>query len=108
MGHPGGSISEVSEFGSGHDLTARESERHRIRLCADSSEPGACFVFCVSFSLCSSPTCALPVSLCVSLSLSQKETSKKIKKALLVRSPMETGNMLLDPGGKVHKVAKNL
>ena len=35
---------------SGHDLTAHEFEPH-IGLCADSSEPGACFGFCVSLSL---------------------------------------------------------
>ena len=38
----------------------------RVGLCADSSKPGACLGFCVSFSLCPSPTCAL------SLSVSQK------------------------------------
>ena len=31
--------------------------------CADSSEPGACFRFCVSLSLCPSPTHALSLSL---------------------------------------------
>ena len=31
-------------------------------LCADSSEPGACFGFCVSLSLCSSPTHILSLS----------------------------------------------
>ena len=46
---------------SGHDLTVREFEP-RIRLCADSLEPGACFRFCVSLSLCSSPTHALSLS----------------------------------------------
>ena len=30
--------------------------------CADRSEPGACFGFCVSFSFCSSPTHALSLS----------------------------------------------
>ena len=35
----------------------------RFGLCADSSEPGACFRFCVSLSLCSFPTCALSLSL---------------------------------------------
>ena len=48
-------------FGSGHDLTVREFEP-RIRLCADSSEPGACFRFCVSLSLCPSPVHAVSVS----------------------------------------------
>ena len=48
-------------FGSGHNLTIREFEP-RVGLCADSSEPGTCFGFCVSLSLCPSPTHAL--SLC--------------------------------------------
>uniref|UniRef100_A0A8C8Y7M8 Kinesin family member 13A n=1 Tax=Panthera leo TaxID=9689 RepID=A0A8C8Y7M8_PANLE len=34
----------------GHDLTVREFKL-RVGLCADSSEPGACFRFCVSLSL---------------------------------------------------------
>ena len=40
--------------------------KSRVGLCADSSEPGACFRFCVSPSLCPSPAHAL--SLCLSLS----------------------------------------
>ena len=36
----GGSVGQASDFGSGHDVTARVSES-RIVLCADSSEPGA-------------------------------------------------------------------
>ena len=39
------------DFGSGHDLMVCEFEP-RVGLCADSSEPGACFGFCVSLSLC--------------------------------------------------------
>ena len=57
----GGSVSQASDFGPGHDLTVCEFEPH-IGLCADSSRPGACFRFCVSLSLtlfCST----LPVSL---------------------------------------------
>ena len=64
-GRLGGSLSWTSDFGSGHDLTVHEFEPG-IRLCADSSEPGACFGFCVSLCLCPSPARAL------SLSLSQK------------------------------------
>ena len=48
-------------LGSGHDLMVCEFEPH-VRLCADSSEPGACFRFCVSLSL------PLPGSCSVSLS----------------------------------------
>ena len=33
-----------------------------IGFCADSSEPGACFGFCVSISLCPSPAHALSLS----------------------------------------------
>ena len=57
--------------GSGHDLTVREFEP-RVGLCADSSEPGACFGFCVSLSLCPFPahTPSLSVSVFLSLSLS--------------------------------------
>ena len=44
-----------------------EFEPH-IWLCTDSSEPGACFGFCVSLSLCPSPMCMHILS----LSLSQK------------------------------------
>ena len=48
--------------GSGHDLAVREFEP-RVGLWADGSEPGACFRFCVSLSLCPSP-----LVLCLSLS----------------------------------------
>ena len=44
--------------GSGHNLMVREFEPH-VGLCADSWEPGACFRFCVSLSLCPTPACAL-------------------------------------------------
>ena len=57
-GHLGGSVGWVSDIGSGHDLTVGEFEPH-IRLCADSSEPGFCFGFYVSLSLCPSPICGL-------------------------------------------------
>ena len=40
----GGSVGQASDFGSGHDLTVLEFEP-LIGLCADSSEPGACFRF---------------------------------------------------------------
>ena len=65
-GRLGGSVSEASDFGSGHDLTVCEFEPC-VGLCADSSEPGACFGFCVSLSL------------SLSLSLSQK-INKHLKK----------------------------
>ena len=46
----------------GHDLAVREFEP-RVGLWADGSEPGACFRFCVSLSLCPSPR-SCSVSLC--------------------------------------------
>ena len=58
----GGSVGWASDFSSGHDLGVREFEL-RVRLCADSSEPGACFS-CLPLSL------PLPYSHYVSLSLS--------------------------------------
>ena len=61
MGRLGGSVGWASDFGSGHDLTVREFEPH-VGLCADSSEPGASFRFCVFLSLCPSPAHALSLS----------------------------------------------
>ena len=56
------SVGEASDFGSGHDLTVPEFEP-RVGLCADSSEPGACFRFCVSLSL--TLPCSCSVSPCL-------------------------------------------
>ena len=67
----GGSVGRAPDFGSGHDLTAREFEPH-MGLHADGSEPGACFRFCVSLSLCPSPTHAQSLSLSLSLSQNNK------------------------------------
>ena len=47
QGRLGGSVVWASDLGSGHDLAVRGFEP-RVVLCADSSEPGACFGFCVS------------------------------------------------------------
>ena len=71
VGRPDGSVGEASDFSSGHDLTVGEFEPH-VGLCADSSEPGAWFRFCVSIALCPSPT------LSFSLSLSQNKTLKNL------------------------------
>ena len=57
-GRLGGSIGWASDFGSGRDHTVCEFEP-RVRFCADSSEPGACFGVCVSFSLSAPPLLAL-------------------------------------------------
>ena len=69
-GRLGGSVGRVSDFGSGHDLAVCEFEP-RVGLCADGSEPGARFGFCVSLSLCPSHAHAL--------SLNNKYTLRKTK-----------------------------
>ena len=58
-------------FSSGHDLTVCEFEP-RIGLCADSSEPGARFGFCVPLSLCPSPALSRARARALSVSLSLK------------------------------------
>ena len=57
-----GSLSGLtSDFGSGHDLTVLGFKPH-VGLYADSSEPEACFGFCVSLSLSTPPTHTLSLS----------------------------------------------
>ena len=60
----GGSVGWASDFGPGHDLTVRGFEP-RVGFCADSSEPGAHFGFCVSLSLRPSPARAHTLSISV-------------------------------------------
>ena len=67
----GGSVGRVSDFGSGHDLTAPEFKPH-VRLCADSSEPGACFRFRVSLSVSALPPLFLPLPHSYTVSLKNK------------------------------------
>ena len=55
-------VAQSFDFSSGHDLVVHEF-KPRMGPCVDSSEPGACFRFCVSLSLCSSPSHALSLSL---------------------------------------------
>ena len=62
QGHLGGLVGLASGFSSGHDLMVCEFEPH-IGICADSSEPGPCFGFCVPLFLYPSPTCTLSLSL---------------------------------------------
>ena len=71
----GGSVGSASNSDSGHDLTGREFEP-QVGLCADSSEAGASFGFCLPLSL------PLPCSRSVSLSFKNKETLKKKKSKL--------------------------
>ena len=61
LGAWGAQSVEPRTLASGHDLTVCEFEP-RVGLCAASSEPGACFGFCVSLSLCPSPARALSLS----------------------------------------------
>ena len=69
MGCLGGLVGRAADYRSGHDLTVCEFEP-RVRLCADSSEPGACFGFCVSIS----PSLPAPplLMLCLSLAVKNK------------------------------------
>ena len=66
----------MSGFSSGHDLTFHELAPH-VGLCADSSEPGVSFRFCVSLSLCPSPY-SHSMSLSLSLSFKNRYTLKVI------------------------------
>ena len=76
QGRLGGSVGDTTDFGSGHGLTVGEFEPH-VRLCADSSEPGACLdSVSPSLSLCPSPVHAL----CLSVSLKNKYFKKMKKK----------------------------
>ena len=67
MGRLGGSVGQVSDFSSGHDLMVRGFMTH-AGLCADSLEPGDCFGFCVFLSLSVPPL----LMLCLPLSLKNK------------------------------------
>uniref|UniRef100_A0A667FZE8 Small nuclear ribonucleoprotein Sm D2 n=1 Tax=Lynx canadensis TaxID=61383 RepID=A0A667FZE8_LYNCA len=77
LGAPGWCSRLSVRLQPGHDLAVREFES-RLRLWADGSEPGACFRFCVSLSLCPSPVHAL--SLSVPKINKKKNVEKKIKK----------------------------
>ena len=88
----GGSVGWVSNFGSSHDLTVHGSEP-RVRLCADSAEPGACFRFCVSSPSLSAPP---PLALALSLSLKNKHSKKIFLNQEGLSFLSETGTALLD------------
>ena len=64
------------------------SPRVIVGLCADSSEPGACFGFCVSLSLCPSSTCTH------SLSLSLSKINKHLKKIFKTKQTMKNPGSL--------------
>ena len=66
-GRQGGSVRWASNFGPGHDLVVCGFEP-RVGLCADSSEPGACFRFSLSLSLSLSLSAPPLLTLCLSLS----------------------------------------
>ena len=59
--HPNLALVMILQLSSGHDFVAHEFEPC-VGFCADSSEPGACFEFRVSLSLCPSPPHALSLS----------------------------------------------
>ena len=63
-----GSVSRASDFGSGHDLAVHEFDPTSGSLTALSTEPTS---DPLSPSRCLSPTCALSLSLSVSLSPSK-------------------------------------
>ena len=67
QGHLSGSVSQASDFSSGHDLTVC-GFKPCVGLCPDSSEPGTCFGFCVSLFLSAPP----PMTRSLSLPLLQK------------------------------------
>ena len=76
LGGPGG---WASEFGSGHDLMVCEFKA-LIRLCADSSEPGACFGFCVSLSLC--PFLSLSLSKIINIKKKKRNVFSSYRRCL--------------------------
>ena len=80
-----GSVGWASDFSSGHDLTVHEFEPY-IGLCADSSEPGASFGFCVSFPLPLPHSFSLSLSLSLSLArlLTLALKNKNLKNVLLI------------------------
>ena len=63
----------------------------RIGLCADSSEPGTCFGFCVSLSLCPSSASALSLSQKINKHLKKKQLKKKKEWERVGCSPEEQG-----------------
>ena len=99
-GHLGGPVGYTCDFGSGHDLTVGGFEP---RLCADSSEPGACFGFCVSLFL--PLPHLLTRSLSLSLSLSKKKKKNKHKRTqrlkMVTRSHKVVGDTSKISAGQV-------
>ena len=93
-GHVGGLDGQVPDFGSGQDLAVRGLEPH-VRLCADSSEPGTCFGFCISLSL------PLASALSLSLSHTHKHThthkDSQVAKVLQVRGTKGMGEYVEEP-----------
>ena len=62
----------------------------RIGLWADGSEPGACFRFCVSLSLCPNPVHALSLSVPkISKNVEEKKKLKKKKRINLTKEVKE-------------------
>ena len=74
------------DFSSGHDLVLPGFEPHAA-FCADSSEPGACFRFCVSLSLSLSLSLCLPLPCLCSLSLSLPLSKLNKLKKIFLKNP---------------------
>ena len=91
-GHLGDLVGYVSNLGSGHDLTIHGFEPY-IRLGADSSEPGACFGFCVS----------LPLSAPPPLSLSKIKFKNLKKTHLSIGASDEIGEMIHEQNDKFNR-----
>uniref|UniRef100_A0A667GQX1 Adhesion G protein-coupled receptor E2 n=1 Tax=Lynx canadensis TaxID=61383 RepID=A0A667GQX1_LYNCA len=67
----GGTKFQSEKENTCHDIAVCEF-KSRVGLCADSSEPGACFGFCVTLSLSSPP----PLMLCLSLYVDECSSGK--------------------------------
>ena len=89
LGAPGWHSRLSVRLQPGHDLAVREFEP-RVRLRADGSEPGACFRFCVSLSLCPSPVHALSLS----VPKIDKRWKKIKKKKSILPKAMDTFNAI--------------
>ena len=87
-GHLGGSVGWASDFGSGHNLTDHEF-KPCVRLCADSSEPGAALDSV-------SPSRSTPPLLVLSLSKINRNINNKVFKHELFKSLLSSNSSFLN------------